>query len=114
MAHYLNEGMTDKKAEKMTIEDLKNEFPRLNHLFVGNYKISTEIDSNTVKTKDGVEVEKGSNKYKGHIFYDDKGQGYECLGYFPKLDDCVYRNTKTKVEVVGCMDGFYFYKPKKK
>jgi len=114
ISHYLNEGMNDRKAEQMTIEDLKNEFPRLKHLLVGNYKISTEIDSNTVRTKDGVEVEKGNSKYKGHIFYDDEGQGYECLGYFPKLDDCVYRNTKTKVEVVGCMDGFYFNKPKKK
>ncbi len=67
--------------------------------------------SNTVKTKDGVELEKRSNKHKGHIFYDEKGVGYECLGYFPKLDECVYMNLKTKKEVVGCMDGFFYNNP---
>jgi hypothetical protein len=67
--------------------------------------------SNTVKTKDGVELEKRTNKHKGHIFYDEKGVGYECLGYFPKLDDCVYMNLKTKKEVVGCMDGFFYNNP---
>ncbi|MEI7960732.1 MAG: hypothetical protein WCI04_00190 [archaeon] len=67
----------------------------------------------TVFTKDGVEVEKGTNKYKGHIFYDEDGGKYKCLGYFPKLDDCVYENLQTGKEVVGCMDGFYFKDPKK-
>jgi hypothetical protein len=67
--------------------------------------------SNTVKTKDGVELEKRSNKHKGHIFYDEQGVGYECLGYFPKLDECVYMNLKTKKEVVGCMDGFFYNNP---
>jgi len=68
----------------------------------------------TVFTKDGVEVEKGTNKYKGHIFYDEDGGKYKCLGYFPKLDDCVYENLQTGKEVVGCMDGFYFKDPTKK
>lgn len=65
----------------------------------------------TAVTKDGVTVERASDKYKGHIFYDADGTGYKCLGYNPKLDDCIYRNLKTNVEVVGCMDGFYFNKP---
>ena len=68
----------------------------------------------TVFTKDGVEVEKGTNKYKGHIFYDEDGGKYKCLGYFPKLDDCVYENLQTGKEVVGCMDGFYFKDPTEK
>ena len=65
----------------------------------------------TVFTKDGVEVEKGTDRYKGHIFYHSDGVGYMCLGYFPNLDDCMYRNMETGVEVVGCMDGFYYYDP---
>lgn len=71
-------------------------------------------DNNTVFTKDGVEVEKGSDKYKDHVFYDETGIGYKCLGYFPKLDDCVYINLKTKLEVIGCMDGFFWSDPTKK
>lgn len=67
----------------------------------------------TVFTKDGMEVEKGTNKYNHHTFFDEEGTGYECLGYFPELDDCKYRNLKTDVEVVGCMDGFYYYNPTK-
>jgi len=67
----------------------------------------------TAVTKDGVTVERASDKYKGHIFYDADGTGYKCLGYNPKLDDCVYRNLKTNVEVVGCMEGFYFNNPVK-
>ena len=65
----------------------------------------------TVFTKDGVEVEKGTDKYKGHIFYHSDGVGYMCLGYFPNLDDCKYRNMETGTEVVGCMDGFYYNNP---
>lgn len=62
-------------------------------------------------TKDGVKVEKGTDKYKGHIFYEEDGTAFECLGYFPKLDDCIYREVETGRDVVGCMDGFYFNKP---
>jgi len=67
--------------------------------------------SKYVTTKDGVKVIKGTNDYKGHIFYDENGGMYECLGYFPKLDDCKYLNLQTRKEVVGCMDGFYFSNP---
>lgn len=67
----------------------------------------------TVLTKDGIEVEKGTQKYKGHVFFDEKGGKYTCMGYFPKLDDCVYMNEQTKLEVTGCMDGFYFNNPTK-
>ncbi len=66
-----------------------------------------------VFTKDGVEVKKASNKYRGHVFFDADGLQYKCLGYFPKLGDCVYLNIKTNTEVVGCMDGFYFNDPTK-
>lgn len=65
----------------------------------------------TTYTKDGVEVDSSSDKYKGHIFYDEDGVGYKCLGYEKKLGDCVYLNLKTNQEVVGCMDGFYYNKP---
>jgi predicted ABC-type ATPase len=66
-----------------------------------------------ISTKDGVKVEKRSNKHKGHIFFDEEGGKYQCLGYFPKLDDCVYLNLQNKKEVVGCMDGFYYNNPTK-
>ncbi len=67
----------------------------------------------TVTTKDGVEVEKGAgaDKYKDHIFFDENGGKYECLGYFPQLEDCVYKNLTTGEKVVGCMSGFYFNDP---
>lgn len=65
----------------------------------------------TVFTKDGVEVEEHSDKYIGHIFYDADGGKYRCIGYFPKLDDCVYLDLQKDIEVVGCMDGFYFNDP---
>lgn len=66
----------------------------------------------SIKTRDGIPVEKDSNKYKGHIFYDENGVGYRCLGYNEKLKDCVYKNLQTNVQVVGCMDGFYYNNPK--
>ena len=69
---------------------------------------------NSVLTKDGVKVEKRSNKYKGHIFYDEKGGSYQCLGFYPKFDECVYLDLQTGKHVVGCMDGFYFSNPIKK
>ena len=69
---------------------------------------------NTILTKDGVKVAKGSNKYKGHVFYDEKGVGYKCLGFFPEIDDCMYKNLSTGNEVIGCMKGFYFNNPVKK
>ena len=62
-------------------------------------------------TKDGVKVEKGSDKYKGHIFYEEDGTAFECLGYHPEIDDCIYKNVETGQHIVGCMDGFYFKKP---
>jgi hypothetical protein len=65
-------------------------------------------------TKDGVKVEKGTDKYKGHIFYEEDGSAYRCLGYFPKIDDCVYENVESGNKIVGCMDGFYFNNPNKK
>ena len=74
----------------------------------------SNFSKNTVFTKDGVEVEKHSNKYIGHIFYDEVGNGYECLGYSPKLQDCVYRNVNTGIPVVGCVTGFYYNDPTKK
>lgn len=65
----------------------------------------------TVTTKDGVVVEKGTDKYKGHIFFDEDGGKYVCLGYNPKLEDCEYTNVQTGFTVVGCMTGFYFNDP---
>ena len=65
----------------------------------------------TVFTKDGVEVEEHSDKYKGHIFYDADGGKYRCIGYLPRIDDCVYLDLQKDIEVVGCMDGFYFNDP---
>ena len=66
------------------------------------------------RSKDGVELEKRSNKYKGHIFYCEKGIGFKCLGFNPKLDECTYKNMETGVEVSGCVSGFYFSNPLKK
>ena len=95
-------------------------FPKLDDCMYKNLETGNEVvgcmdgfyfKNPTVKTKDGVTVKKGSDEYKGHIFYDEKGVGYECMGYFPKLDDCVYKNLETGNEVVGCMDGFYFENP---
>lgn len=43
MSHYLNEGLTDLQAEKKTIADMKNQFPRLKKSMVGNYKISLTV-----------------------------------------------------------------------
>lgn len=76
-------------------------------------KKSSKTKGDTVFTKDGIEVETGNNKYKGHVFYDEKGGKYTCLGYNEKLEDCVYMNEQTGKEVVGCMDGFYFNDPTK-
>ena len=43
MGYYLNKGMSNSKAEKATIEDLKKEFSRLKELMVGKYKISLDV-----------------------------------------------------------------------
>lgn len=72
------------------------------------------IHRGTVITKDGVTVKKASNEYKGHIFYDEHGNQFKCLGYYPKLEECVYLDLQTGNEVVGCMDGFYYNNPTKK
>ena len=65
-----------------------------------------------VKTKDGVSVEKKSDKNKGHIFFDEEGKGYKCLGYSEQLDDCVFLRLSDEVEVVGCVKGFFYNKPR--
>lgn len=65
-----------------------------------------------VFTKDGVELDKKSNKYRGHTFYCDLGKKFKCKGYNEKLDDCTYTN-EAGTEVVGCVSGFYYNKPKK-
>ena len=65
-----------------------------------------------VQTKDGVSVNRKSDENKGHIFYDENGNGFKCMGYNAKLDDCVFLNLQTNKEVVGCVKGFYYNNPK--
>lgn len=77
----------------------------------GEAKVTNNPD--VVFTKDGIKVNRKSDKNKGHIFYDEDGNGFKCLGYNPKLDDCVYLNLQNNKEVVGCVKGFYYNNPKK-
>ena len=73
--------------------------------------IDTEPATETVFTKDGVKLEKRSNKYKGHIFYCELGNKFRCKGFEPRFGDCVYEDLQTGNDVVGCVDGFYFNNP---
>src|SRR3972149_6935508 len=41
---------------------------------------SGDVDE-IVLTKDGIEVERKSDSNKGHIFYDEDGNGFQCIGY---------------------------------
>src|ERR1017187_6913872 len=68
----------------------------------------------TVFTKDGVELEKQSNKYKGRTFYDENGGAYKCKGYSKRLGDCIYTDMQKNIDVVGCVSGFYYKNPIKK
>ena len=40
MGDFLNNGYSDLKAEKLTIEELKKDYPRLKKLLTGDYKIT--------------------------------------------------------------------------
>lgn len=117
--HYLRMNGESWKLTDDELADLQSQVEQFsNPLSAANYLLNLDkskyekVTSNgTVFTKDGVELNKGTQEYKGHVFYDENGKGYECLGYFPKLDDCVYKDIETGNEVIGCMDGFYFNNP---
>ena len=116
--YYIDAKRVGWFAKEMKITLDEEEMKDVADLYVSTSGIGTKgthyADGGAVKTvftKDGVEVEKGTDKYKGHIFYHSDGVGYMCLGYFPNLDDCMYRNMETGTEVVGCMDGFYYNNP---
>ena len=66
---------------------------------------------NKVLSKDKVALNRNSNEYVGHTFYDSNGIGYVCMGYSEKFKECVFLNTATLKEVVGCMDAFYYSYP---
>ena len=79
-------------------------------------EISSEMETggevtDEIYTKDGVKLNRKSDKNKGHIFYDESGNKFKCLGHNEKLDDCVYLNMQTQKEVVGCLKGFYYNNP---
>jgi hypothetical protein len=43
MGSYLNLGQRELAAERQTIKEMKEEFPRLKKLMVGNYKIAVSV-----------------------------------------------------------------------
>ena len=102
------------KTRIKIVQRMLEQTPVVKELKKGAVIPQIRIDHGKVKTKDGVELHKASNEYKGHIFYDENGGKYKCLGYFPKLEDCVYLDIQTGNEVVGCMSGFYYNDPTKK
>lgn len=62
-------------------------------------------------TKDGVAVETNTDKEKDHIFYDEQGNQYKCLGYNSTIEEATYLDVKNNTEVTGCMCGFYYNDP---
>lgn len=71
----------------------------------------SEAGDDVVTTKDGHQLEKHSNKYRGHIFFSPEDDTeFLCLGYIENIQDCAYVNLSTKEIVVGCVSGFKYTK----
>ena len=111
--HLVHAFRSDDPNLDMTKGDSEGQIIKLIHENAASSH-HTKEDEKFTYTKDGVKVDKGTDKYKNHIFYEEDGTAFKCLLYFPNIDDCIYENVETGQHVVGCMDGFYFKKPKKK
>jgi hypothetical protein len=76
-------------------------------------KKAARKEKNTVKTRDGYEIDRKDPKNKGKKFFDENGKEWTCVRYSKELDECILKDDEGK-EISCCLKDMYVNNPVKK
>lgn len=120
--HFAKEtGISEAQAKKWVA--LRSKYlTRLSPEYAMDYPTRTSLKrgarsrlekEDTIKTRDGIEINRKDKKNEGKTFYDENGKAWKCKGYNAKLDECILEDSDGK-EISACLKDMYTKNPVEK